>query len=157
MKIILQTYDGDGCLTLRIHENHLHLPSEMAKSWMLCSVKFISIKNKILSKEKNKILLFTFYLFIIIIIFYFTILYWFCHISTCIHHGCTCVPHPEPPSYLPPHPIPLCHPSAPAQAPCIMHRTWTGNSFLIWYYTSQKNWTKKTFMTQIITIVWSLT
>ena len=32
--------------------------------------------------------------------FYFTILYWFCHTSTCIHHGCTRVPHPEPP--LPP-------------------------------------------------------
>ena len=28
--------------------------------------------------------------------------------------GCTCVPHPEPPSHLPPHPISLGHPSAPA-------------------------------------------
>ena len=27
---------------------------------------------------------------------------------------CTCVPHPEPPSHLPPHPIPQGHPSAPA-------------------------------------------
>ena len=26
----------------------------------------------------------------------------------------TCVPHPEPPSHLPPHPIPQGHPSAPA-------------------------------------------
>ena len=51
------------------------------------------------------------YLFIY---FYFTILYWFCHTSTCIHHGCTCVPHPEPPSHLPPHTLPLGHPSAPA-------------------------------------------
>ena len=45
---------------------------------------------------------------------YFTILYWFCHTSTWIHHGCTRVPHPEPPSHLPPHSIPLGHPSAPA-------------------------------------------
>ena len=45
---------------------------------------------------------------------YFTILYWFCHTSTCIRHGCTRVPHPEPPSCLPPHTIPLGHPSAPA-------------------------------------------
>ena len=52
-------------------------------------------------------------LFIIIII-YFTILYWFCHTSTCIRHGCTRVPHPEPLSHLPPHTIPLGHPSAPA-------------------------------------------
>ena len=45
---------------------------------------------------------------------YFTILYWFCHTSTWIRHGCTCVPHPEPPSHLPHHTIPLGHPSAPA-------------------------------------------
>ena len=38
----------------------------------------------------------------------------FCHILTQISHGFTCVPHPEPPSHLPPHPIPLGHPSAPA-------------------------------------------
>ena len=46
--------------------------------------------------------------------FYFTILYWFCHTSKCICHGCTRVPHPKPPSNLPPHAIPLGHPSAPA-------------------------------------------
>ena len=38
----------------------------------------------------------------------------FCHTLTSISHGCTCVPHPEPPSHLLPHPIPLGHPSAPA-------------------------------------------
>ena len=38
----------------------------------------------------------------------------FCHTVTWISHGCTCVPHPEPPSHLPPHPIPQGHPSAPA-------------------------------------------
>ena len=27
-------------------------------------------------------------------------MYWFCHISTWIHHGCTRVPHLEPPSHL---------------------------------------------------------
>ena len=32
---------------------------------------------------------------------YFTILYWFCHTSTWIFHGCTHVPHPETPSHLP--------------------------------------------------------
>ena len=48
------------------------------------------------------------------IFFYFTILHWFCHTSTCIHHRCTRAPHPEPHSHLPPHTIPLDHPSAPA-------------------------------------------
>ena len=33
---------------------------------------------------------------------------------TWIYHGCSWVPHPEPPSHLPPHTIPLGHPSAPA-------------------------------------------
>ena len=64
--------------------------------------------------------------------YYFTILHWFCHTSTWIHHRCTCVPHPEPPSHLLPRTIPLGHPSAPA--PRILYRTWTGDSFLIWYY-----------------------
>ena len=41
---------------------------------------------------------------------YFTILYWFCHTSTWIHHRYTRV-HP---SLLPPRIIPLGHPSAPA-------------------------------------------
>ena len=48
------------------------------------------------------------------ILFKFTILYWFCHISKWICHRYTCVPHPEPSSLLPPHTIPLGHPSAPA-------------------------------------------
>ena len=67
--------------------------------------------------------------------FYFTILYWFCHTSTWIRHGCTRVPNPESPSHLPPHTIPLGHPSAQPQASCILHWTWTADSFLIWYYT----------------------
>ena len=44
---------------------------------------------------------------------YFTILYWFCHTSTWIHHRYTRVPHPEPSTLLPPHTIPLGRPSAP--------------------------------------------
>ena len=53
-------------------------------------------------------------LFLTFFFFNFIILYWFCHTLTWIHHGCTYVPHPEPPSHLLPHPIPLGHPSAPA-------------------------------------------
>ena len=39
--------------------------------------------------------------------FNFTILYWFCHISTWIRHRYTHIPHPEPSSLLPPRTIPL--------------------------------------------------
>ena len=50
----------------------------------------------------------------------------FCHILTWISHGFTCVPHPDPPSHLPPHPIPLGLPSAPALSTYLMHPTWAG-------------------------------
>ena len=40
-------------------------------------------------------------------------LYWFCHTSTWIHHGCTRVPHPEPPS--------LYHPSGSSQCTSPKH------------------------------------
>ena len=56
----------------------------------------------------------------------------FCHTLTWISHGFTCVPHPEPPSHLPPHLIPLGHPSAPALSTCLMHQTWTGDLFHSW-------------------------
>ena len=65
-----------------------------------------------------------------ICLFYFTILYWFCHTLTWILHGCTCVRHPESSSYLPPHPIPLGHPSAPA--PSILYHA----SNLDWWFIS---------------------
>ena len=38
----------------------------------------------------------------------------FCHTLTWISHGFTCIPHPDPLSHLPLHPIPLGLPSAPA-------------------------------------------
>ena len=66
---------------------------------------------------------------------YFTILHWFCHTSTCICHRHTRVPHPEPPSLLPPHTIPLGRPSAPA--PSIQYRAsnldWRLVSYMILY------------------------
>ena len=65
--------------------------------------------------------------------FNFTILYWFCHISKWIRHRYTCVPHFEPSSLLPPHTIPLGHPSAPA--PSIQYRASNMDWRLISYYT----------------------
>ena len=52
--------------------------------------------------------------FLLIYLFYLTIFYWLCHTLTWIRNRCTDVPHPEPPSHLPPHPIAPGHPSAPA-------------------------------------------
>ena len=68
-------------------------------------------------------------------LFYFTTLYWFCHTLTWIHHGCTCVPHPEPPPSSLPIPSLWVITLYQSRAPCIMHQTWTGDSFHIWYFT----------------------
>ena len=77
---------------------------------------------------------FLFY-FLIFTLFYFTILYWFCHTLTWIHHRCTCVPKHEPPSHLPPHNISLGHPRAPA--PSMLYPAsdidWRFNSYMIVY------------------------
>ena len=67
--------------------------------------------------------------------FNFTILYWFCHTLTWIHHRCTCIPKLEPPSHLPPYNISLGHPHAPA--PSKLHPTsdvdWRFNSYMTVY------------------------
>ena len=71
----------------------------------------------------------------IFLFFNFTILYWFCHVSTWIRHRYTCVPHPEPSFLLPPRTIPLGRPSAPA--PSIQYRAsnldWWLVSYMILY------------------------
>ena len=76
-----------------------------------------------------------FFFFYLLLLFYFKILYWFYHTSTWIHDGCTCVPHPEPPSDLPSHTIPLGHPNAPA--PSILYPAlildWWCVSYMILY------------------------
>ena len=54
----------------------------------------------------------------------------FCHTLTWISHWCTHVPHPEPPSHFPPHPIPQIRPSAPALS------TMSHASNLDWWSTS---------------------
>ena len=53
----------------------------------------------------------------------------FCHTLTWIRHGFTCIPHPNPPSHLPLHPIPLGLPSAPGPSTCLMHPAWAGDLF----------------------------
>ena len=76
-----------------------------------------------------------FFLFLLEVIYYFTILYWFCHTSTCIYHRYTCVSHPEPPPSSLPVPSLWVISVYQPQVSSIMHWTWTGYSFHIWYYT----------------------
>ena len=53
----------------------------------------------------------------------------FCHTLKWNSHGFTCVPHSDPPSHLPLHPIPLGLPSAPGPSACLMDTTWAGDLF----------------------------
>ena len=53
----------------------------------------------------------------------------FCHTLKWNSHGFTCIPHPDLPSHLPLHPIPLGLPSAPGPSACLMHPTWAGDLF----------------------------
>ena len=81
----------------------------------------------VITQKKKKSV---YFLTIIFTLFCFTILYWFCHTLTWIHHRCTWVPNPEPPSHLRPHTISLGHPSAPA--PSILYSA----SNLQWWFIS---------------------
>ena len=80
--------------------------------------KTIALTRRIfVNKVMSLLFFFSFSFFLFshwFILIYFTILYWFWHTSTWIHHGCTRVPNPDPPCHLPPHTISLGHPSAPA-------------------------------------------
>ena len=53
----------------------------------------------------------------------------FCHTLTWISLGYTCIPHPDHPSHLPLHPIPLGLPGAPGPSTCLMHQAWAGDLF----------------------------
>ena len=61
----------------------------------------------------------------------------FCHTLTWISHACICVPHPESPSHLLPHHIPLGCPSAPALS-ALFHASnldWSSVSHLVQCYS----------------------
>ena len=84
------------------------------------------------------LLAFTLILFYFIIVCVFSFHYYFyyflycsgfCHTLTWISHGFTCIPHPYPPSHLPPDPIPLGLPSAPALSTCLMYPIWACDFF----------------------------
>ena len=56
----------------------------------------------------------------------------FCHTLTCISHGCTCVPYPEPCSHLPPHSIPQGCPHALALSALFHASNLDWSFFHIW-------------------------
>ena len=80
---------------------------------------------------KHLIIYFFFFSFIFISWRLITLQYCsgFCHTLTWISHGFTCIPHPDPPSHRPLHPLPPGPPRAPGPSACLMHPTWAGDLF----------------------------
>ena len=109
-----------GKLKIYRAERQAGMSREAGMTWCCFSSPNAIWKNSLFLSEVNLLTFgfgfcFCFFFFsFIYLIFYFTILYWFCHTLTWICHGCISVPQLEPPSHLPPHPISLGHPSAPA-------------------------------------------
>ena len=100
-----------------------HFPQRwhLVKTIIRCHMQDIDIDRVNIQKSYNStgIPLVTFFFFFKLIYFNWrliTLQYFsgFCHTLTWISHGCTCAPHPEPSSHLPPHQIPQGHPSAQA-------------------------------------------
>ena len=86
---------------------------------MLCTCSIIQLEN-----TGAHALLFI-YLFILICSE-------FCHTLKWNVLEFTCLPHPDPPSHLPRHPLPPGPPRAPGPSTCLMHPTWAGNLFHPW-------------------------
>ena len=86
-------------------------------------IPMITWHRQILDHSQQKIGFFLhFYLFIYFISWRLITLQYFsgfCHTVTWISHGYTCIPHPNPSSHLPLHPIPLGLPSAPGPSTCL--------------------------------------
>ena len=76
--------------------------------------------SAVFSNQLSNAYLFFFY-------YYFFNCSGFCHTLKWNSHGFTCVPHPDPLSHLPLHPIPLGLPSAPGPSACQMHILSTGS------------------------------
>ena len=110
-------------------------PQEKPKNTGMSSLSLL--QGIILTKESNRGLLhcrqklfFTYiHSFYTYIHSFFFICSGFCHTLKWNSHGFTCVPHPDPRSHLPLHPLPLGFPSAPGPSACLMHPTWAGDLF----------------------------
>ena len=96
--------------------------------------RIISLLSRLWKEEAY--LKFVFYSWVTLLSFFFFFnCSGLCHTLKWISHGFTCVPHPNPPSHLPLHPIPLGLPSAPGPSACLMHPTWAGDLFHPRQYT----------------------
>ena len=89
---------------------------------------WISLQSKGLSRVFSNTTVHSAFFFFFNYYYYFYCI-GFCHTLKWNSHGFTCGTHPDPPSHLPLHPLPLGFPSAPGPSACLMHPTWAGDLF----------------------------
>ena len=106
--------------------------NDLSLSVLILSFAWSSWLVNLSSEFLNSVIVFAVQnLFSSFFLFYYYFFYCsgFCHTLKWNSHGFTCVPHPDPPSHLPLHPILLGLPSAPGPSACLLHPTWAGDLF----------------------------
>ena len=104
-------------------------PLIIMKCFSLFLITVFILKSILSDRSIGTPAFFLFFFFNLLEVFYFIFYFFiswrlitlqycsgFCHTLTWISHGFTCIPHPDPPTHHPLHPIPLGLPSAPGRA-----------------------------------------
>ena len=100
------------CVGNAVQPSHLLTPSspsalDLSQHQGFSSVVYICITSIcIVSMEKSLCRSFAYFIILFIYLFLFFICSEFCHTLKRKGLGFTCLPHPDPPSHLPPHPLP---------------------------------------------------
>ena len=96
-----------------------------------CKDKAIICISGALAKGETYLIFVCLFVWFIFYLF-FLICSGFCHTLKWNGPEFTCLPHPDPPSHLPLHPLPPGLPRAPGPSACLMHPTWAGDLFHPW-------------------------
>ena len=116
---------GTGIGQVSVSSTHTTNPRHVKK-------KKKSRTLRLMWSSKVRLFIYFFLGFIFYLFIYFFICSEFCHTLKWKGLGFTCLPHPDPPSHLPPHPLPPGPPRALGPSACLMHPTWAGNMFHPW-------------------------
>ena len=112
----------NSCAVIYINIKGINCVTNYKESFKECRwIFFLNVQLGLESQKKSN---FFFY--------FFLICSEFCHTLKWNVLEFTCLPHPEPPSHRPLHPLPPGLPRAPGPSACLMHPTWAGDLFHPW-------------------------